>query len=216
MRRYRARDVSVLGGGQSRPNRQWLQVNSQMAVHLTGEVDQTHQGFETPAGDAACVKELAGRRLDFVPDVLGRLPVSCLWMPKDAQPLESRLRVQVGFLEIDLEPHDRESLEGSMDMMLKDLGRWVPEDNIVEISEDIDPLEAKGAERPVQDLGENVRCHIETEGESSKKVELVLIRKGKVPVEIGTDGNVRIRFRNVYGRHVGWRKENLSQSGMVV
>ena len=58
----------------------------------------------------------------------------------------------------------------------------MPEDNIVEISEDIDPLEAKGAERPVQDLGENVRCHIETEGESSKKVELVLIRKGKVPV----------------------------------
>ena len=73
------REVSVLGRGQGCSDRQRLEVDSQMAVHPTGKVDQTHQ---TPAGDAACVKELTGRRLDFVPDVLGRLPVSCLWVPK--------------------------------------------------------------------------------------------------------------------------------------
>ena len=99
---------------------QTLPLDSQMAVHLTGKVDQTHQSLQTPAGDAACVKELAGRRLDFVPDVLGRLPVSCLWVPLDAQPLESRLRLQLRLLEIDLEPHDRESLEGASDMLAKD------------------------------------------------------------------------------------------------
>ena len=98
-----------------------------MAVHLTGEVDQSHQGLETPASDAACVKELAGRRLDFVPDVLGRLPVSRLWVPKDAQPLESRLRLELGLLEVDPEPHDRESLEGSTGMVPKDLRRRVSE-----------------------------------------------------------------------------------------
>ena len=100
----------------------------------------------------------------------------------------------MGLLEIDPEPHDRESLEGSMDMVPKDQRRGVPEDNIVEIGKDIDPLEAKGVEWPVQDLGEDVRCHIETEGESSKKVKLILIGKSKVPVEIGTDGNVRVRL----------------------
>ena len=164
-----------------------------MAVHLTGKVDQTHQSLQTPAGDAACVKELAGRRLDFVPDVLGRLPVSCLWVPLDAQPLESRLWLQLQLLEIDLEPHDRESLEGASDMLAKDKRGGVPEDNIVEIGEDIDPLDAKGAEWPIQDPGEYVRRHIETEGEILKKVKLVLEGKGKV-TKIGTDGNVSVRL----------------------
>ena len=91
-----------------------------MAVHLTGKVDQTHQSLQTRASDAACVKELAGRRLDFVPDALGRLPVSCLRVPQDAQPLESRLWLQLRLLEIDLEPHDRESLEGAGDVLAKD------------------------------------------------------------------------------------------------
>ena len=102
-----------------------------MAVYLTGKVDQTYQSLQTPEGDAACVKELAGRRLDFVPDVLGCLPVTCQRVPKDAQPLESRLRLQLRLLEIDLKPHDRESLEGAGQVLAEDERGGVPEDNIV-------------------------------------------------------------------------------------
>ena len=126
-----AREVSVLGRSQGRSDRERLEVDPQMAVHLTGKVDETHQSFQTPAGDAACVKKLAGRRQDFVPDVLGRLPVTCLRMPKDAQPLESHLRFQLGFLEIDLKPHDRESLDGSSHVLAENEGGVMPEDNIV-------------------------------------------------------------------------------------
>ena len=81
----------------------------------------------------------------------------------------------------------------------------MPEDNIVEIGEDIDPLDAKGADRPIQDPGEYEQRHIQTEGESSKKVKLVLVGKGKVTMKIGTDGNVSVCLRNVYSSHVGWR-----------
>ena len=55
-----------------------------MAVHLAREVDEAHQCLQAPAGDAASLKKLVGRQLDFVPDGLGRLPVSCLRMPEDA------------------------------------------------------------------------------------------------------------------------------------
>ena len=87
----------------------------------------------------------------------------------------SRLRLQLRLLEIDLKPHDRESLEGAGDVLAEDERGGVPEDNIVEIGEDIDPLDAKGAERPIQDPGEYERRHIETGGERSKKVKLVLV-----------------------------------------
>ena len=41
--------------------------------------------------------------------------------------------VQLRLLEIDLEPHDRESLEGAGDVLAKDERGGVPEDNIIKI-----------------------------------------------------------------------------------
>ena len=49
--------------------------------------------------------------------------MTCLRVPKDAQPLESRLRLQLGLLEIDLKLHDRESLESSGHVLAENEGR---------------------------------------------------------------------------------------------
>ena len=168
-----------------------------MAVHLAREVDETHQSLQAPAGDAASLKELVGRQLDLVPNGLGRLPVSCLGVPEDAQPQEGCLGFQLRLREVDPKAHDRESLDRASNVLAENDGGGVPEDNVVEVSEDIDPLDAEGTERPIQDFGKNEGCHIEAEWESPKEIKLAVEGEGQVTMKAVADGDVSVGLGNV-------------------
>ena len=187
-----------------------------MAVHLAREVDETHQSLQAPAGDAASLKELVGRQLDLVPNGLGRLPVSCLRVPEDAQPLEGCLGFQLRLREVDPKAHDRESLDRASNVLAENDGGGVPEDNVVEVSEDIDPLDAEGTERPIQDFGKNEGCHVEAEWESPKEVKLAVEGEGQVTMKVVADGDVCVGLGNVQRRHVSRRQEDLGERGVIV